>query len=207
MTKKVTILDYGHGNANSIRNALSEIGAQSVYSARPDDIEAADALILPGVGHHRSAMVSLLERNLVAPLRQAALDHRKPILGICLGMQLMTESSEEGGAEGLAFVRSRTRRIVPEDRRRFKVPHVGWNTIASNPSSTLLRGIDTQEEPFYFCHSFAIEDVEGTVLTSTMTYDRRYVAVFEQDNLYGVQFHPEKSQDCGLKLLENFLNL
>lgn len=206
MSLRVTIIDYGHGNANSIKNALSEVGTTSIYSSRPADIENADCLILPGVGHHGSAMASLRERNLIQPLADAALRHRKPILGICLGMQLMTHSSEEGSGEGLAWIEARTLRIRPADRSRFKVPHVGWNTIRKNASSALLKGIDTEEEPFYFCHAFGMDSVGGPAVLSMMEYDRSYVAAFEQGNLFGVQFHPEKSQEPGLKLLENFLS-
>ena len=207
MTRHVTIIDYGHGNANSIKNALSELGVSSRYSSEPADIEDADWLILPGVGHFASAVASLKERNLLQPLTHAALQLKKPVLGICLGMQLMTASSEEGGSAGLEWVQARTTRIRPSDRIRFKVPHVGWNTIEKNPSCRLLAGIDTAEEPFYFCHSYAIESVDDSVVAARMEYDKYYVGVFEAGNLFGVQFHPEKSQESGLKLLRNFLSV
>lgn len=205
MKKGVVIIDYGHGNANSIKNALAEIGVASSYSSQPAEIADASALILPGVGHHGSAMRSLEERALVAPLNEAVLVHRTPVLGICLGMQLMTISSEEGGARGLGWVDARTRRIVPDDRTRFKVPHVGWSTIRGNRESSLLHDVRTEDEPFYFCHSFAVEVVDPPAVVSMVDYDRPYVAIFEQGNIFGVQFHPEKSQECGLLLLRNFL--
>ena len=208
MTKRVVIIDYGHGNANSIKNALNELGVSSVYSCNAAQIESADYLILPGVGHHHSAMMSLVNRKLVDPLTEAVMIHKKPVLGICLGMQLMTKSSEEGGELGLGWVNAETRRIVPTDRSQFKVPHVGWNTVEKNPCSLLLKNIETEEEPFYFCHSFAISKNSefGSTLTSMVEYDRKYVAIFEQENIFGVQFHPEKSQDSGLRLLNNFLS-
>ena len=209
MTTRVVIIDYGNGNANSIKNALAELSTSSVYSSNAAEIDNADCLILPGVGHHRSAMMSLVDRRLVEVLTEAVMIHKKPVLGICLGMQLMTDKSEEGGEAGLGWVRAETRRIVPTDRSRFKVPHVGWNTIEKNPSSVLLKGIETEDEPFYFCHSFAISGLFdfGSTVTSMVEYDREYVAIFEQENIFGVQFHPEKSQDCGLKLLKNFLSI
>lgn len=209
ITKRVVIIDYGNGNANSIKNALAELGVSSVYSSNVQEIDSADSLILPGVGHHRSAMIALTSSKLVAPLTEAVMIHKKPVLGICLGMQLMTVKSEEGGEAGLGWISAETQRIVPIDRSRFKVPHVGWNTIEKNLSSVLLNGIVTEYEPFYFCHSFAISGLfeDETTLTSMVKYDCEYVAIFEQGNIFGVQFHPEKSQDCGLKLLQNFLSV
>jgi glutamine amidotransferase len=204
---RVTIIDYGNGNANSIRWALEQLGAEATYSHRTDDIESADHLILPGVGHHGAAMESLRERALMGPLSRAVLERKVPTLGICLGMQLMTRSSEEGGQKSLAWIQADTVRIRPQDRVRFKVPHVGWNTVTSAPNSVLLAGIDVQEQPFYFCHSFAITSIENQGLTSLVRYDREYVALFEVDNIFGVQFHPEKSQEPGLALLANFLRV
>jgi glutamine amidotransferase len=205
MRKGVVIIDYGHGNANSIKNALATLGVQSVYSSQQADIAGASALILPGVGHHGSAIRSLEERGLVDPLNEAVLEHRIPVLGICLGMQLMTRSSEEGGAHGLGWVNADTRRIVPANRTRFKVPHVGWCTVRGTTGSTLLQDVRTEDEPFYFCHSFGVEEVAPPAVTSMVDIDRPYVAIFEQGNIFGVQFHPEKSHECGLVLLRNFL--
>lgn len=204
---RVTIIDYGNGNANSIRWALEQLGAESTYSHRAQDIEGADHLILPGVGHHGAAMESLRQRELIGPLTRAVIERKVPTLGICLGMQLMTRSSEEGGQRSLGWVAADTQRIRPQQRSRFKVPHVGWNTIMPAAGSALLDGVDVQEQPFYFCHSYAITGVEGESKTSLVRYDRDYVALFEVGNLFGVQFHPEKSQEPGLALLANFLRV
>ncbi|MBL8919452.1 MAG: imidazole glycerol phosphate synthase subunit HisH [Myxococcaceae bacterium] len=203
---RVTIIDYGNGNANSIRWALGQLGATSIYSHLAQDIDGADHLILPGVGHHGAAMESLRKRGLLTPLARAVLERRIPTLGICLGMQLMTRSSEEGGQQSLSYVNAETVRIRPADRRNFKVPHVGWNTISNSPS-LLLRGVNVGSQPFYFCHAYAIRDVTGADNIATVQYDRDYIALFEAGNVFGVQFHPEKSQEPGLKLLENFLRL
>lgn len=204
---RVLIVNYGNGNANSIKNALASLGASSVYSSDPTEIDIADCIILPGVGHFGAAMRSLRERGLHQVLRDAALRDRKPVLGICLGMQLMAEFSEEGTAEGLSWIRGRAQRIRPQDTRQFKVPHVGWNTVSPTRESVLLRGLDVGDEPFYFCHSYAFTELPDLDVTSTVTYGQDFVAHFEAGNIFGVQFHPEKSQDTGLALIRNFLQL
>ena len=204
--KKVIIIDYGNGNANSIKNALTDLGAASVYSSNAMDIANADCIILPGVGHHGTAMNALHDKGLIVALNEAVFIHRKAVLGICLGMQLMTQLSEESQLAGLGWIQAVTRKIVPVSQIQFKVPHVGWNTVSSEPSSVLLQGIPTVDEPFYFCHGFAINAVTEPALTSMVQYDKPYVALFERGNIYGVQFHPEKSQDSGLKLIQNFLS-
>lgn len=203
----VAIIDYGHGNANSIKLALTALGVKSTYSRKPKDIDDADFLILPGVGHHGAAMQSIGESELHEALTRAAIERKIPTLGICLGMQIMTQSSEEGGKPGLGWVPAVTERIVPANKRMHKVPHVGWNVIGKGEGSILLAGIDTETEPFYFCHSFAIKKVDRADSTSLFKYDREYVAIFECGNIAGVQFHPEKSQEAGARLLANFLRL
>ena len=203
--KKVTIIDYGNGNANSIKIALADLGAASIYSGHATDIANADYIILPGVGHFGSAMAALNDKGLTEALREAVLVQHKPVLGICLGMQLMTQFSEEGESTGLGWIQAVTRRIVPENKIEFKVPHVGWNVVSTVPSSVLLQGIPTNDEPFYFCHAFAIRTVTGPAITSMVQHDKLYVATFEMGNIFGVQFHPEKSQDSGMKLIQNFL--
>lgn len=204
--KKVMIIDYGNGNASSIKNALIDLGAASVYSSKAMDIANADCIILPGVGHHGTAMDALYDKGLIMALKEAVFIQRKPVLGICLGMQLMTQFSEESQLSGLGWIQAETRKIVPRDQIQFKVPHVGWNTVSSEPSSVLLQGIPTADEPFYFCHGFAISAVTEPAVTSMVQHDKPYVALFERGNIYGVQFHPEKSQDSGLKLIQNFLS-
>jgi glutamine amidotransferase len=204
---KVNIIDYGHGNANSIKSALASLGVTATYSREAKDIDSADFLILPGVGHHAAAMRSLRESGLSEALTRAARQRKIPTLGICLGMQIMTRLSEEGHAEGLGWLPVVTERIVPTNKTTYKVPHVGWNVVNPLAESTLLAGIDPEQDPFYFCHSFVIKDVPDADARSFFRYDREYIATFEQGNLMGVQFHPEKSQEPGLRLLANFLQL
>lgn len=202
---RVVIIDYGQGNANSIKVALASLGVESVYSRETRDIDAADYLILPGVGHYGAAMQSLGAGELRAALERAARERRVPTLGICLGMQLMTKWSDEGASNGLGWVDARTTRIKPVDTRVHKVPHVGWTLLDASPAR-LLESVQVAEEPFYFCHSYAIDAVADATVAS-FGFDRSYVGLFERENLFGVQFHPEKSQEAGLRLLSNFLRV
>lgn len=204
--KPVLIVDYGIGNSNSIQRALTSLNVPSLYSSKPKDVERAEYIILPGVGHCSTAMGFIRDNMLAECLEEAVIYEKKPVLGICLGMQLMTRCSEEGPSTGLGWVNAVTERIMPQDKKRYKVPHVGWNTIRSVKDSVLLAGIDTDNEPFYFCHSFAMREALGPKVLSTVNYEKVYLALFEMDNIFGVQFHPEKSQECGLTLLKNFLS-
>lgn len=204
--RPVVIIDYGIGNSNSIKHALFSLGFSAIHTSKIRDIENADHIILPGVGHFRTAMHSIFQNNIAECLQQAVIHDKKPILGICLGMQLMTQSSEEGDTMGFGWIQAKTKRIAPKNKVKYKVPHVGWNIISPDPTSLLLRGIHPMDDPFYFCHSYAIETAIGPSVMSSVQYDRSYVALFEMDNIFGVQFHPEKSQECGLQLLQNFLS-
>ncbi|MDB4042756.1 imidazole glycerol phosphate synthase subunit HisH [Gammaproteobacteria bacterium] len=204
---KTVIVDYGSGNANSLKNAFEKLGHSSIYSSDIKDIQSADRIILPGIGHHGATMKALYESNLVDALNYQAIEESKPILGICLGMQLMTSFSEEGGVKGFGWIKTDTKKINPFDKMRFKVPHVGWNLAEPSQDSNLMDGIPTDNEPFYFCNSYAVDTVPNIINHSFYTYDKKYIAHFEYKNLYGVQFHPEKSHAWGMKLLENFLKL
>ena len=143
--------------------------------------------------------------KLIDALNHEVLISKKPILGICLGMQLMTCYSEEGSSDGFGWVQAKTSLIKPSNTHKFKVPHVGWNLINSNKSSILLSNIPINMEPFYFCNSYAIENIESACKSSFYSYDKEYIAHFEKQNIFGVQFHPEKSHKWGMLLLKNFL--
>lgn len=204
---KTVIIEYGSGNANSLKNAFNRLGEASIYTSNSKDIEAADRIILPGIGHHGSTIQSLKNSRLFDTLNYQVTVLHKPILGICLGMQLMTNYSEEGHSKGFGWINSTTKKIVPNNTKTFKVPHVGWNLIRCSGNSDLLSGIPLDQEPFYFCNSYAIDSVQSQVNFSTYEYDKNYVAHFEDNNIFGVQFHPEKSHSWGNILLQNFLKL
>lgn len=203
---RILIVDFGMGNLNSIRRKLSRLNSDPVVSSDPKAIAGADKLILPGVGHFGHAMGNLKELNLLDALSEAVLTRRAPILGICLGMQLMASRSEEGGVPGLGWVEGDVVRFRPADVLAFKVPHVGWNQISLAKESVLMKDIPEFSE-FYFVHAYHLMPVDAADILNETDYERRFVSAVEKKNVFGVQYHPEKSHDVGEKLLKNFVDL
>jgi len=201
----IVIIDYGMGNVGSVKNALGALGHEAVISASPDDIRSASHLILPGVGAFPDGMKNLTDSGLVTVLSQEVVEKKKPILGVCLGMQLFAGQGEEGGMHtGLGWIPGVTRRFRV-DGTRYKIPHVGWNDVSVRTQSRLFRGI--ARPIFYFVHSYHLVPEDSTIISGESEYGEYFAAAVEQDNIFGVQFHPEKSQYAGLKVLENFLLL
>ena len=201
----VTIIDYGMGNIGSVKNALIALGHEPVISAKKEDIQKATHLILPGVGAFGDGIKNLREARLIDVLTEEVIANKKPVLGVCLGMQMMASGGEEGGFhEGLGWIAGVTRKFKI-DENIFKVPHVGWNDVRNLGESKLLRGI---ENPiFYFVHSYHLVPESRSVIRGETGYGEIFASVIEFGNIYGVQFHPEKSQKAGLDLLNNFLLL
>ncbi|MBW7840882.1 MAG: imidazole glycerol phosphate synthase subunit HisH [Chitinophagaceae bacterium] len=201
----ITIIDYGVGNLRSIQNMLKKIGIDVKISGRAEDIQSAEKLILPGVGHFDYGMQHLCESGLVGILNDEVLIKKKPILGICLGVQLLTQSSEEGNEKGLGWIKGKT---VAFDRNRLssgqKIPHMGWAEINAYVQSKLFTAM--YDDPrFYFVHSYHLQlDYPEDVLAQAH-YGYDFAAGIEHENIVGVQFHPEKSHKFGMKLLENFV--
>lgn len=197
----IVIIDYGTGNLGSIHNMIKKVGYKSIISSDIETIKKADKLILPGVGSFDNGMKNLKEYELIEVLRQKVLLEKTPILGICLGMQLMTNSSEEGQASGLGWIDAQAKKFVSD---KLKIPHMGWNILHHQKLSKLFDELDS-EKRFYFVHSYCVScNDEEDVLTNT-TYGHDFVSSYEKDNIIGVQFHPEKSHKFGMNLIKNFV--
>jgi len=197
----INIVDYGIGNLKSILNILNYIGVNSRISNSIDDIKNADKLILPGVGHFKTGMENLIQSNLIDALSEEVLVKRKSILGICLGMQLMTTHSEEGDCNGLGWIDATTRKFQISDS--LKVPHMGWNDLSYKKASLLNENISADPR-YYFVHSYHVQCNQQADVLATSMYGYEFVAAFQHENIYGVQFHPEKSHKYGMELLRNF---
>ena len=200
------IVDYRMGNTGSVKRKLDRIGVDSKISFAPNDIASADKLILPGVGNFKKAMENLDSLNLLEVLNEAVLVKKKPILGICLGMQLMAKCSEEGHANGLGWFDAEVVRFKVSDQVKFKIPHTGWNEIKLVKDSVLNNKVSHGAE-FYFVHSYFMKCSEQKDILHETTYEESFTSAIEKENIYGVQYHPEKSHSVGEQLLRNFINL
>jgi glutamine amidotransferase len=196
---RISIVDYGAGNLPSVERALAKLGAETQLATEAAHISSAKAIVLPGVGHFSAFVNGLRERNLVDSLREA-FDKGVPILGICLGLQAMFESSEEApGERGLGFLSGEVRALPAN----VKSPHIGWNQLRRTQSGTLLKGVP-EDAFFYFAHSFAAS-AEAAPTSAACDHGMAFAAVIEQRNLLAVQFHPEKSGEAGSQVLRNFV--
>ncbi|NER16414.1 imidazole glycerol phosphate synthase subunit HisH [Spongiivirga citrea] len=192
---KIVIIDYGAGNIQSIQFAVKRLGLNAVLSNDPEEIRSADKVIFPGVGEASSAMNKLKASGLDSLIPQL----KQPVLGICLGMQLMCNWSEEGDTQGLGIFDV----DVVKFSTRVKVPQIGWNQI-SDLCSPIFKGVKDYEY-MYLVHSFYVKECKETIATTS--YELEYSSALQKDNFYGVQFHPEKSSSAGAKILSNFFNL
>lgn len=200
----ITIVDYGMGNLKSVEKALQKVGAKAVVTSNPDKIKETEGLILPGVGAFRDCMKNLREYGLIDPIYEFIQSDR-PFLGICLGLQLLfTESEEFGSCQGLDIIRGKVVRFP----RNFplKVPHMGWNTIKIKRKVPLLQDLK-DESYFYFVHSYYVVPEEKEIIATTTSYGVEFVSSVNKNNIFACQFHPEKSQKLGLKVLRRFREL
>ncbi len=197
----ITIVDYQMGNLHSVQKAFERVGYAVRVCQRAEEIAAAEKLVLPGVGAFGRAMQELRQREMVEPLRDFIRSGR-PFLGICLGLQLLFESSSEGGEQsGLGLIPGRVERLtVPPP---FKVPHMGWNQVQIERTAPILEGVP-HDSHFYFVHSYYVLPRDSTCVALTCTYHLPFCAMIWHENIQATQFHPEKSQAVGLQLIENF---
>lgn len=200
---KVAVIDYGMGNLHSVAKALEAVGADVAVLSDPNDLRTADRIVLPGVGSFAQGMKHLQERGFVEALNREVLNEGKPFLGICLGMQLAADSGEEHGKNrGLGWIKGEVIRLDSQSAH-IKIPHMGWNDIAMTRPSALFNNI-RGPLTFYFVHSYHLAAATDDV-TAVCEHGLTFAAAVERDNIHLVQFHPEKSQTAGLKVLENFL--
>lgn len=204
----IGIIDYGMGNVGSIRNMLRKLGHDSAIMSDPRELVAADKLILPGVGAFDNGMRRLQDTGIREVIEQKVIDDKIAILGICLGMQLMLDGSDEGQLSGLSWVSGRAVRFeFPSVDRSYPVPHMGWNHIKTAEQHRLLDGLDERSR-FYFVHSFRVATKNPeNVLTTTRYGGLEFVSALHKGHIIGVQFHPEKSHRFGMQLLDNFAKL
>lgn len=206
MTGEIVIIDYGMGNLHSVLKRIHKIGGKAIVCSDPEIIANASKIILPGVGHFGKAMKNLKDKNILQALNKAVLERKVPILGICLGMQIMAKHSEEGNAEGLGWIDATVKKFKIEDKLRYKVPHMGWNTVIINKENPLFS--NTQDNPeFYFVHSFYLASNDKNINLNETNYEQDFVSAIQLNNIFGVQYHPEKSHDSGNLLFKNFINL
>lgn len=202
----IAIIDYGMGNLSSIANMFRKIGHKAVVTNSQDLIAQASKLILPGVGAFNNGMYQISQLNLLNILNKKVIEDKIPILGICLGMQLMCKKSEEGSIPGLSWIDAEVVRFrnISNDQR-FRIPHIGWNYVEVKNESKLFLNIEIPK--FYFVHSYHLISGSPGLSITTTNYYYDFISSFEYENILGVQFHPEKSHNFGMKLLKNFVEL
>jgi imidazole glycerol-phosphate synthase subunit HisH len=200
----IVIVNYGMGNLGSVKNMFKRIGANATISADPDVIYKASKILLPGVGAFDTAMQKINEQDFIEVLNHKAKKEKVPVLGICLGMQLLTEGSDEGRLNGLGWIAGRAHKF--NSSLQIRVPHMGWNAVIPQRSDKLIENLG-DEPRFYFVHSYFVKCALPNHSLLKTTYGIEFDSALSCDNIYGAQFHPEKSHKYGMKLLENFAQL
>ncbi len=199
----IVIIDYGMGNVGSIRNMLRKAGFDSLVSSKIQDIEEATKIILPGVGAFDNGIDNLEAGGLIPIIKKKVLKDHTPLLGICLGMQLLTKKSDEGNLPGLALIDGVTKKFNFPPEEKLKIPHMGWNTIQLKKESILCNELD-QTSRFYFVHSYYVQCADQNDVLAETDYGGLFCSALQKENIFGVQFHPEKSHHYGMRLLRNF---
>lgn len=204
----ITIIDYGMGNLGSIKNMFKYIGVKAEIQSDVEKIKNASKILLPGVGSFDTAMKKINENDLKEVLNEKALKEQVPVLGICLGMQLLTNSSEEGSLSGLGWIDAKAMSFKDRIDKKYRIPHMGWNIVNKSNESTLTQGFEEFDETrFYFVHSYFVKvaDEKNSILKTD--YGIKFDSAIQKDNIMGAQFHPEKSHKFGMKLFENFARI
>lgn len=203
---RIGIINYNMGNLGSVKRKLDLLGCNSLIINHYKEISNFDKLIFPGVGHFATGVENLKNINIWDELNEIVLVKKKPILGICLGMQLMAKHSEEGNVAGFGWFDSDVKKFVVSNKLKFKVPHMGWNTLKIEKQHPIMNGINEGDE-FYFVHSYYVCMNKSDDILAISEYDYTFTSAIIKENIFGFQFHPEKSFDAGKKLLKNFVEL
>jgi len=203
-SKRIVIVDYNMGNLGSIGNMIKKIGYSYIISSNSNEILNAEIIIIPGVGSFDRGIINIKELKLYDVIIKKVIEYETPILGICLGMQILTEGSEEGNEKGFGFIKGYAKKFKFNDNK-LKVPHMGWNRVKLLKNSKLFAGMENQENRFYFVHSYAVQCYDTRDILTLTPYGYDFVSSFEKGNIIGVQFHPEKSHKFGMQLLRNFI--
>ncbi len=200
----IGIIDYGLGNIKSVAGAVTRLGEKCEITSDPVKLEATDKIILPGVGAFGDGMQKLHQRKLIAPLSRMVMEQAKPILGICLGFQLIADGGEEFGEHtGLGWIRGQVRKLSPNDPE-LRLPHVGWNGLFQKRTSPILQDVP-EDALFYYVHNYYLDTTDDEIIVGECEYGGRFTAAIQWRNIWATQFHPEKSQRHGLTVLKNFI--
>ncbi|WP_413999309.1 imidazole glycerol phosphate synthase subunit HisH [Flavobacterium sp. W1B] len=203
----ITIIDYGSGNIRAIGNIYDKLNVAYRIASTPAEVVGAEKIFLPGVGAFDETISKLDSTGFRAVLDKEVLENKVPIIGICVGMQILAESSEEGSLNGLGYIKGKVKKIDASLlNQKPRLPHLGWNSIEINHPSQLLKNIDP-EFGFYFLHTYYFECTDNNDVLTTTTYGKPFASAVNHENVYGIQFHPEKSHQNGINLLHNFAKL
>jgi len=205
MKSDIVIVDYGMGNLFSIVKVIERLGYSCKVTGSFTEIRNASKIILPGVGHFGKAMDNLMQANLVDELNETVLVKKTPVLGICLGMQLMASHSQEGDSTGLNWIDAEVVKFNMQNPEIYKVPHVGWNTLSQEKENSFLLKEIKPDDKFYFVHSFHFSANDASDILTQTNYEYSFVSAVQKENITGVQFHPEKSHKAGEQMISNFL--
>jgi glutamine amidotransferase len=202
----VDVLDYGLGNIGSVIRMVEKVGGSAKPIKNPEEIRRSDKIILPGVGHFDHGISQLVERRLLESLEERVVQQGIPIMGICLGMQLLCNRSEEGFLPGLGYVNADVRKFQLLPDLKIKIPHMGWNSVSVTRRNSLIE-LTNEELRFYFVHSYYVEPKSSDLAIMKTSHGLEFCAAFQSDNIFGVQFHPEKSHRFGMALMKSFVDL
>lgn len=206
-SNQIVIIDYKMGNLRSVQKAFEKMGSEAIITNDKKVIRNASKIVLPGVGSFKDGMTQLANLGLIDILNEEIIKNKKPFLGICLGMQLISNKSYENGETvGLGWINAEVIKLDLKDiNKKLKIPHVGWNNVSFKNNNILFQGIENNSD-FYFVHSFHFKS-NNDVVSSTTDYGIDFVSSVNKDNIYAFQFHPEKSQEVGLKIIKNFIDM